>query len=62
MKCPKKLVRDMMGKSYSIDDNHKAIEGGECKNCGIELTEGTGNVCTTCHKKYRAERLSKRYK
>ena len=37
MKHPKKLVKDMIGHDFSIDDTHKATEGGECNSCGHEI-------------------------
>jgi len=58
MKHPKKLVKDMIGHDLSIDDTHKATEGGECNSCGTcgkrmkpEYFKEYTNVCNKCYNK-----------
>jgi len=43
MKDFKKIVKDIIGKDLSIDDNHKAIEGNNesCTQCGKQLKENS---------------------
>lgn len=58
----KHFIIDKHSKNRNIDDTHKDTEGydGLCRGCGVDIAYGT--VCTKCHDKYRAERLSARYK
>ena len=54
---PHKVIGNILG-----PHKHRKLrvrKTNTCNNCGVEIAYG--NVCTSCHDNYRAERLRKRW-